>query len=135
MTNSDMDPSVAADIVEARWQEQLASGHVDRELVQAAYERPELRQLYPWSGMWELHFSRCTEQRWTWDIPYVAPAKVGRWAVCGPSRTEFVGWADTLDEALDMVIERLPPSCGPAFAGTPDELTEYEARQRRGNNG
>ncbi|MFE3179669.1 DUF6193 family natural product biosynthesis protein [Streptomyces violascens] len=30
------------------------------ELVRAAYAEPLLRQLYPWTGMWELHFSRCT---------------------------------------------------------------------------
>ncbi|MDI3421760.1 DUF6193 family natural product biosynthesis protein [Streptomyces luteolus] len=129
MTSNERSPYAAAEIVEARWQQVLSSGHVDQELAQAAYERPELRELYPWTGMWELHFSRCTEQRWTWDIPYVAPAKDGRWAVGGPARSEFVGWADTIDEALSMVIARLPPSCGPAFAGTPSELAEYEAQQ------
>ncbi|MFB7979768.1 DUF6193 family natural product biosynthesis protein [Streptomyces vinaceus] len=39
------------------------------ELVVAAHAEPLLRQLYPWTGMWELHFSRCTEARHTWDIP------------------------------------------------------------------
>ncbi|WP_399123484.1 DUF6193 family natural product biosynthesis protein [Streptomyces sp. N2A] len=30
-------------------------------LVRAAHAEPQLRQLYPWTGMWELHFSRYTE--------------------------------------------------------------------------
>ena len=35
------------------------------EMVRAAYAEPRLRQLFPWTGMWELHFSRCTEVRHT----------------------------------------------------------------------
>ena len=53
-------------------------------------------------------------------------------AVCGPSRSEFVGWANTLDKALAMVVDRLPPICGPAFVGTPEELAEYEKKQQKG---
>ncbi|WP_326806432.1 DUF6193 family natural product biosynthesis protein [Streptomyces sp. NBC_01788] len=29
-------------------------------MVRMAHAEPQLRQLYPWTGMWELHFSRCT---------------------------------------------------------------------------
>jgi hypothetical protein len=31
-----------------------------------------------------------------------------------------------VDEALGMVIERLPPGCGPAIVGTPRELAAFE---------
>ncbi|WP_374229050.1 DUF6193 family natural product biosynthesis protein [Streptomyces sp. DH8] len=46
-----------------------ASGTVAK-LVRVAHAEPLLRQLSPWTGMWELHFSRCTEMDYTWDIPY-----------------------------------------------------------------
>ncbi|MGR3931668.1 DUF6193 family natural product biosynthesis protein [Streptomyces sp. BRA346] len=50
--------------------------------------------------MWELHFSRCTEPRYTWGIPYVAPLYDGRYRVDGPSRSESVGEAGGVEEAL-----------------------------------
>ncbi|MFD7293124.1 DUF6193 family natural product biosynthesis protein [Streptomyces sp. NPDC059897] len=85
--------------VEAAWRKLLATaGEPHRpqgsplpapfaELVRVAYAEPLLRQLYPWSGMWELHFSRCTEVRHTWDIPYIGTSDDGRYYVDGPSRT------------------------------------------------
>ncbi|MGW2326514.1 DUF6193 family natural product biosynthesis protein [Streptomyces sp. NPDC001700] len=91
------------DAVESAW----------RELLQTAREP------------WELHFSRCTEPRYTWDIPYVAPSYDGRYRVDGPARSESVGEAGSVGEALAMVIERLPPGCGPAFVGTPQELAGW----------
>ncbi|MFF7777494.1 DUF6193 family natural product biosynthesis protein [Streptomyces tanashiensis] len=120
-----------ADKVEAAWRELIGSDRVSAELVAAAYAEPRLRQLFPWVGMWELHFSRCTEQRWTWDVPYVGPAAAGPghagpYYVEGPSRTQKVGRADTAQEAIAMVVERLPPNCGPAFDGTPEELAVFE---------
>ncbi|MFH8254245.1 DUF6193 family natural product biosynthesis protein [Streptomyces roseolus] len=119
-----------ADKVEAAWRELIGSSRVSAELVEAAYAEPRLRQLFPWVGMWELHFSRCTE-RWTWDVPYVGPTAAGPghagpYYVEGPSRTQKVGRADTAQEAIAMVVERLPPNCGPAFDGTPEELVTFE---------
>ncbi|MDR3081113.1 MAG: DUF6193 family natural product biosynthesis protein, partial [Streptomyces sp.] len=85
-----------ADKAEAAWRELIGSDRVSTELVAAAYAEPRLRQLFPWVGMWELHFSRCTEQRWTWDVPYVGPTAAGPghtgpYCVEGPSRTQKVG--------------------------------------------
>ncbi|MFE1954296.1 DUF6193 family natural product biosynthesis protein [Streptomyces sp. NPDC059524] len=118
--------------VEAAWQDLLDSDRVSAELVVAAYAEPRLRQLFPWAGMWELHFSRCTEQRWTWDVPYIGPTAAGPghagpYYVEGPSRTQKIGRADTAQEAIAMVVERLPSNCGPAFHGTPEELAVYES--------
>jgi hypothetical protein len=75
--------------------------------------------------MAELHFSRCTGKRWTWDIPYIGPTKDG-YMVQGPLRSQTVGPAATAADAIAMVVERLPPNCGPAFIGTPDELAAHE---------
>ncbi|WP_308293470.1 DUF6193 family natural product biosynthesis protein [Streptomyces sp. RM72] len=68
--------------VGAGWRAVRADGRVRPELLDLAYADPSLRQLFPWTGMGELHFSRCTEQRWTWETPpYVQPDFAGR---CGP---------------------------------------------------
>ncbi|WP_238783329.1 DUF6193 family natural product biosynthesis protein [Streptomyces monomycini] len=130
-----MDSSGAA-IVEAAWQELHGCDRIGAELVAAAYAEPQLRQLFPWVGMWELHFSRCTEFRWTWDVPYIGPAAAGpdhcgAYYVAGPSRTQKIGTAATAQEAVEMVVARLPPTCGPAFVGTPEDLAEHERRQRQ----
>jgi hypothetical protein len=123
--------------VEAGWQAVRDDGRVRAELLDAVYEEPRLRQLFPWTGMGELHFSRCTGYRWTWDIPYIQPATGGTYWVSGPRRTESVGPAATAREAIAMVVERLPPGCSPAFVGTPEELAAHEAslRQLRTDDG
>ncbi|MCF3962469.1 DUF6193 family natural product biosynthesis protein [Streptomyces fuscigenes] len=114
------------DRTEAGWRAVRAVGRVRPELLDLAYAEPRLRQLFPWTGMSELHFSRCTEPRWTWDIPYIQPAADGGYWVSGPSRSQAVGPAETAAQAVAMVVERLPTGCGPAFPGTPDELDAHE---------
>lgn len=121
-----VEPSSRA-IVEAAWQAVRDDGRVRTELIDAAYAEPCLRELFPWTGMGELHFSRCTGQRWTWDIPYIQPTRDAYW-VSGPSRSQTVGPADSAAQAVAMVIERLPANCGPAFLSAPEELAAHEAR-------
>ncbi|WP_438306343.1 DUF6193 family natural product biosynthesis protein [Streptomyces sp. HUAS TT11] len=100
------------------------------ELVLVAHAGPLLRQLYPWTGMWELHFSRCTEMRHTWDIPYIGTLRDGRYYVEGPSRTSpRIAETDSAQAAVAMVIDRRPPHCGPAFIGNAEELGAYERAQ------
>lgn len=78
--------------------------------------------------MGELHFSRCTETPWTWDIPYICPGTGGTYRVLGPSRGDAAnGQVVTAGEAVAMVAERLPARCGKAFLGTPEELAAHEA--------
>ncbi|MEV0375959.1 DUF6193 family natural product biosynthesis protein [Streptomyces sp. NPDC050636] len=114
-------------LVEAGWQRVRIDGRVRPELLEAAYAEPRLRQLFPWTGMGELHFSRCTEFPCTWDIPYIPPAAEGEYRVSGPLRSESVGPAATPQQAVTMVVDRLPPNCGPAFVGTPEELAAHDA--------
>jgi hypothetical protein len=126
-----MDEDLSANaVVEAGWQVVRDDGRVRAELLEAAYAEPRLRQLFPWTGMGELHFSRCTEPRWTWDVPFVQPAGGGTYSVSGPDRTQTVGLAATAREASAMVVERLPSGSGPAFVGTPEELAAHEAKTR-----
>ncbi|WP_455410074.1 DUF6193 family natural product biosynthesis protein [Streptomyces hiroshimensis] len=57
-----MDKHAAGDtVVEAGRQAVRDDRHVWSELLEAAYAEPCLRQLFPWTGMGELHFSRCTD--------------------------------------------------------------------------
>ncbi|MEU9503161.1 DUF6193 family natural product biosynthesis protein [Streptomyces sp. NPDC048196] len=95
-------------------------------LVRAAHAEPQLRQLYPWMGMWELHFSRCTEGRPTWDIPYAGTAGDDRYYIEGPSPSSpRIAGTESPWEAVAMVIERLPEGCGPAFVGSAEDLVAY----------
>jgi hypothetical protein len=122
--------SPSEDAVEAGWRAVRADGRVPAELVAAAYAEPRLRQLFPWTGMGELHFSRCTEFPGTWDIPYIQRAVDTAYWVSGPLRTQSVGPAQTAAQAIAMVLERLPAGSGPAFLGSPAELAAYETAAR-----
>ncbi len=113
-------------VVEAAWQDLLSGDDVDPALVRAAYAQPRLRQLFPWIGMWELHFSRCTEHPPTWDVPYITPRKGGGFLVAGPSRSQTVGEADTAEAAVALVARLLPPGCGRAFVGNRHERAAQE---------
>ncbi|WP_344322212.1 DUF6193 family natural product biosynthesis protein [Streptomyces macrosporus] len=131
------------DIVEAAWHKILATvGMPTRPegspllepftaVVRAAHAEPLLRRLHPWTGMWELHFSRCTELRPTWDIPYTGTLRDGRYHVEGPHRSSpRIAETDSVKTALAMVIDRLPPGCGPAFVGTDVEQKPQSHRKR-----
>ena len=127
-----MDEYAAAEAaVEAGWQAARDDGRVQAELLEAAYGEPRLRRWFPWVGMGELHFSRCTENPWTWDIPYVHPAIGGPYLVAGPLRNQVVGPAATADEAIALVVQHLPADWGPAFLGDREALAAHEAATRR----
>ncbi|WP_268977525.1 DUF6193 family natural product biosynthesis protein [Streptomyces mexicanus] len=49
------------------------------ELVWVAYAEPLLRRLYPWTGMGELHFSRCTLTAWQSRAAIGLVVLTGRW--------------------------------------------------------
>ncbi|MFC9590056.1 DUF6193 family natural product biosynthesis protein [Streptomyces sp. NPDC056944] len=67
---------------------------------------------------WELHFSRCTEMAYTWDVPYIGTLREGRYHVEGPHRSSpRIAETDSAQAAVAMVVDRLPPGCGPAFIG------------------
>jgi hypothetical protein len=112
----------AEHVIEVEWMKLRAADYVDGDLVRAAYAEPRLRQLFPWVGMWELHFSRCTEHPWAWDVPYITPRRGGGFVVAGPSRVESVGETDTAEAAVEMVADHLPPGCGRAVVGNRHDL-------------
>lgn len=128
--------------VEAAWHKLLTTAGEPRrpegspllapfaELVRVAHAELLLRQLYPWTGMWELHFSRCTEIRHTWDVPYIGILGDGRYCVEGPGRSSpRIAETDSAPAAVALVIDRLPARCGPAFVGSAEELAADEERR------
>jgi hypothetical protein len=40
---------------------------------------------------------------------------------------QSIGPAATAEQAIAMILERLPPGCGAAFVGTPEELSAHES--------
>ncbi|GGU47795.1 hypothetical protein GCM10010211_09870 [Streptomyces albospinus] len=100
------------------------------EMVRVAYAEPRLRQLYPWTGMRELHLSRCTESRPTWDTPRFGTLGGGRYYVEGPSGSSpRIAATGSTQAAVDEVIARLPPGCGLAFVGNAEEWAAHERAQ------
>lgn len=91
-------------------------------LVEAAYARPELRVLFPFTSHGSLHLSQCTGYPFTWTLPFVDHLAEGRYLVCGPTRRDVIGEADTADQAVTLVAANLPGGCGPAVAGTANDL-------------
>jgi len=113
-----------ADAVAVKWRllrESMRAGlplPAVRDLVEAAYAEPKLRQLYPFTSHRSLHFTTCTGYPFTWVVPFVDPLQDGRFRVCGPSRRAVIGEADSAGEAIALVVRHLPADIGPAVAGT-----------------
>lgn len=90
-------------------------------LIKAAMKRPELRQLFPYTSLTQLCFSRTTGYPFTNDCPVIVPQGDGRYFVCMPNSQEFIG-EGTVDEVIEMAVRHLPPNCGPAINGTADDF-------------
>ncbi|MGJ5829952.1 DUF6193 family natural product biosynthesis protein [Streptomyces ossamyceticus] len=118
------------DPVAAQWQvvRDMDATFIDKALVEAAYANPALRALFPLVTHGSLQFSRCTRFPWSQDLPSVFPYdgeryfSVRRLHEPRGSGREQIGGAVTADEAVELVASHLPPGCGPALDGTPDDL-------------
>jgi len=110
--------------VEFRWQKYLVSDHwLDSELTTfaaAAAAEPRLRQLFPFTSMFTFCFSRCTGFPFTKDTPTVRSRGSGVYEVFSASGQSL--GRGTAAEAAALVVAALPPDCGPAVAGTADDL-------------
>ena len=94
------------------------------QLITAARERPELRQLFPFTSLYRLCFSRTTGYPFTYDCPSVQPIGHGRFCVYAywSIYSNKVIGEGSLEEMLDLLIANLPPNYGPAVTGTADDL-------------
>lgn len=110
--------------VEERWRTYLETIPESipelKNVVSAAATRPALRQLFPYTSLNRLCFSRCTGYPFTRDIPSVVPAGEDRYRVYSPTGQQL--GSGGVEEALDIVVKHLPPACGPAIAGTDEEI-------------
>jgi hypothetical protein len=108
--------------VEERWRLYIASiGYPELEaFVAAASQRPQLRQLFPYTSLNNFCFSRCTGYPFTSDTPCVRSVKRGQYEVV--TRTGTVLGCGNAEEAADLVVANLPPGCGPAVPGTAEDL-------------
>ncbi|HVV98690.1 MAG TPA: DUF6193 family natural product biosynthesis protein, partial [Planctomycetaceae bacterium] len=92
-----------------------------------ARRTPKLRQLFPFTSLNRLCFSRCTGYPYTDDCPAVVP-KWGRGSrdIIPNCYTVELGNREIGEgdgaEAVRIVVANLPPNCGPAVAGTADDL-------------
>lgn len=113
-----------AAVVTAEWrvvrQRAEGDGHErHRELVEAAYREPKLRQLYPYTTHQVLSFSITT------GYPFSpSPVSLTAW---GPSTSFYRVWAvggvtvgdvPTAEEAVALAVRHLPANVGPARAGS-----------------
>jgi hypothetical protein len=91
-------------------------------LIKAAMKKPELRQLFPYTSLNTLCFSRTTGYPFTNDCPSIASQGNGKYCVYAPSsRLEIIG-EGTIDEVMEIAIKNLPPNCGAAVNGTADDF-------------
>lgn len=118
--------------VEHQWQSLLEGwrerektfGEPDRTptlLIESAMKRPELRRLFPFTSLISLCFSRTTGYPFTKDCPRIEPQGGGIYWVYASNSFEILG-KGTVEEAPDILIEHLPPNCGPAVNGTADDF-------------
>ncbi|WP_406396804.1 DUF6193 family natural product biosynthesis protein [Streptomyces sp. NBC_01653] len=129
MAEKDILGTAPDDPVAAKWQvvREMDANLIDTALVEAAYANPALRALFPLVSHGSLQFSRCTRFPWSQDLPSIFPHGERHFRVLplheprGSGRDQ-IGDAVTADEAVELVASHLPPGCGPALDGMPDDL-------------
>ena len=103
-----------------RWEESFPSpGRQDPQskglaaIKREAAKRAELRQLYPFTSLYTLHFSRTPGYPFTRDCPFAVPIEGGRLRVMSADGKQVLGEGDTV-QAVDWLVANLPRNCGPA---------------------
>ncbi|HZS09533.1 MAG TPA: DUF6193 family natural product biosynthesis protein [Blastocatellia bacterium] len=135
----------AGELVDLQWRRLLDSWKNDKwelaasvaELIEVASHHPELRQLYPFTSLTRVCFSRTTGYPFADDCPHAEPVRPGWFrAYSAKCRIEVKSregheWKEavydvlgegTAEEVIDLLIANLPIDCGPAFNGTADDL-------------
>lgn len=117
--------------VEATWAmyRTTTARHVNHDLIEAAYAQPRLRALYPFHSHRTLNFSRCTGYPYTHDTPVIDPRPDGTYRVVWWRDRPAITEADNPHDAAALVVAHLPDDCGPAVAGTADDLAPPGGKQ------
>jgi hypothetical protein len=90
-------------------------------LIEAAMKRSELRQLFPFTSLNALCFSRTTGYPFTSDCPAVEPRGNDTYVVYAPGSLDIIG-EGAIDEVMEIAIKHLPPNCGAAVHGTANDF-------------
>lgn len=100
------------------WEQEEFPGQV--ELFRAAAAHPSLRQLFPFTSMNRLCFSRCTGFPYTNDCPVISPTRDGFFEAetADGSRSGRLSSQDVVEWA----VRHLPAGVGPASDGTADDI-------------
>ena len=110
--------------VEDRWTSYVNNIHESfpelQPFVKLAAQRPQLRQLFPYTSLNRFCFSRCTGYPFTQDTPFVHPQLDGTYNVVSATG-KTIGNGDA-EYAVETVIAYLPPGCGPAVGGTAETI-------------
>lgn len=110
--------------VEWKWQECLA--YIPRDFpdlvpfLTAARQNEVLRRLFPFTSLNRFCFSRCTGYPYSYDCPIVSPLKYGYYEILDANEKP-IGRGNAI-EAVNLVLQNLPPNCGHARKGTARDL-------------
>ncbi|WP_372350299.1 DUF6193 family natural product biosynthesis protein [Streptomyces sp. KL116D] len=98
----------------------MTTRRVHTELLEAAYAEPRLRQLFPWTGMGGASFQPL--HREGVDLGHPLHRARHRRHLLGPSGRcdpSGVGQVATVQEAIALVVDRLPPDLRSCLRGHP----------------
>jgi len=117
----------SGDVIRARWNGLIAAANQgvppDKELgpfLKAAISDPVVAQLFPFTSMFWLMFSRCTQYPYsTHGLPYVRPESTDLYEVHRDN--DLLGSGDAL-QALELVRRALPNDIGRAIHGNAKDL-------------
>jgi Family of unknown function (DUF6193) len=90
-------------------------------IVREAAERPELRQLRPFTSLFALCFSRTTGYPFPRDCPHAEPIGNDLYRVTSADSKVLFDSVDVV-QAVDALVASLPPNCGPAIQGTSEDM-------------
>ena len=95
-------------------------------LAQIASQTPKLRQLLPYTSVGRFCFSRCLGFPFSYDCPSAQAFGENYFQVYASNgMNEWdknpIGFGNAT-EAAQMLVDALPPDCGPAVLGTADDL-------------
>ena len=112
-----------AQTVESEWQHLLVeAAGTDwpeyRALIDAAYNQPRLRRLYPFTSHWSLRFSTRTRPHLSREILVcLHPGKGTYYVVTMGYTGDKLGETVTAEEAVSLAIQHFPPNLGPTTYG------------------
>ena len=97
-------------------------------LAQVVSQAPKLRQLRAYTSYSRFCFSRCTGYPFTYDCPSANWIGDDQFEVYAPTNPpgdwhkNGVGKGGDVFATAQLLVEHLPPNCGPAVLGTADDL-------------